>query len=144
MHADDLHDDQPGAALGARALIGDQRFGRQAASRQIGVVAGREDPVAEFGGLDLEWGEEMGEEFGHEMLKAKRRRQRKRGDCGVLSPFEQHHLIAHETGAGIFAKTVFGGEPKRRFIQRIDDAHASSLKPCASSQCRAAVTASEA
>ena len=61
VDADDLDDDEPGPAPGAGALIGDQRIGRQAAFGQIGVMPGREDAVADLGGLEGEGRKEMWE-----------------------------------------------------------------------------------
>jgi hypothetical protein len=52
VHAHDLDDDEPGAAPRPGPLIGDQRVRRQARLGQVGVMPGREDAVADLGGLD--------------------------------------------------------------------------------------------
>ena len=44
-----LDDDEAGSALGARLVIGDEVLPRQAALGEVGLMAGREDAVADLG-----------------------------------------------------------------------------------------------
>ena len=88
VDAGGLHDDEPGAALGARLVIGDQRIVRHAAGDQRGVVAGRENAVLDLQSADADGREQMREGSRcHDRLTPARASAASRPDAGRRTPW---------------------------------------------------------
>src|SRR5262249_9194322 len=106
MHPHHLHDDEAGAAFGARDVIGDERLGRQVILGQIGVMPGREYPVAELGRLDLIGGEEMREELGHGQAF-----KQKGSACGRVAAAASYPLSKRITSSPMKAARIYSRKP---------------------------------
>ena len=61
MEAGGLDDDETGAAFGPRLVIGNEVLARKPTLGEVGLVAGREDAIADLRVAQLEGGEEAGE-----------------------------------------------------------------------------------
>ena len=61
MEAGGLDDDETGAAFGPRLVIGNEVLPRQPALGEVGLVAGREDAIADLRVAQPDGGEEAGE-----------------------------------------------------------------------------------
>ena len=70
MHPRHLGDDQPDAALGPRAMIGDQLVIHLGLGRQGGVVAGGQDAVAQRQPAQVQGRKEVGETVGHALVSS--------------------------------------------------------------------------
>ena len=73
VDADHLDDDQAGAALRPRALIGDQILAGRAVTAEVGIMAGGEDAVAQLQRLDAIGREEIGKARAHAVQASTRR-----------------------------------------------------------------------